>query len=300
MASPQSSQTLSSGNGVSHRVKEYGLNTPQGSPTSSSNGAPRRINEYDVLKVDGERELNLYRYFQLNNFIKISVGPNGVSWTLNKELACDRIPALKTAVQASPSNHEIVRLSLKEDPTIFAFIVDWALTLRLDVQLTHDFQNDTVDEEQLALLCGIYECSHRLEMNTLSLEVFNQMKRCLRHSRSLPNPKVLDFIYSNTAVDGPVQQVIGQEIVELFVKASTEEVSNKVLRWADITTSHRGLTVQFMLALKKRRDIAEPKTIEVHQAKKRKAANISGKHSHRPASQSPNTLVDLISSSSEG
>jgi hypothetical protein len=93
---------MSSGNGGPCRSKEYGLNTPQGSPTSSINGVPHRINEYAVQKVVDERKLNFSRYFQFDKFIKISVEPNRVPWTLNKELACDRIPALKRAAQASP------------------------------------------------------------------------------------------------------------------------------------------------------------------------------------------------------
>lgn len=209
---------------------------------------------------------------------------------------------MRRATQASSSGRQVLSLNLQEDPTIFAFIIDWALTLRLDVKLiTNDCQEDDTNEEQLALWCSIHECASRMEMDTLALEVLHQLLGSLTRRQQLPSAKRLTYIYSNTPVDGPIQKAIGRDVVEAFLKASREDVSNQILQWADVVTSHRGLTVEFLRALNGSVESgaasAEPRKSE--QSRKRKAADGAGKQAPRPGPMRPKATVVDISDSGE-
>jgi hypothetical protein len=68
--------------------------------------------------------LNLSRYYRTEGYIKLTVGPDKVSWVLNKELVCDRIPVLKRHIDASSSTPDCQIIHLKHDPVVFAFMID--------------------------------------------------------------------------------------------------------------------------------------------------------------------------------
>lgn len=208
-----------------------------------------------------------------------------------------RIFAVRKAVEPPAAYNEVVNLNLQEDPTVFGYIIDWAVLRRLECEPPRNIQTKEVNNKQLVLFCDIYDCSDRIGMSNISLELLPKIKSCLGDDPSgLPDPDVLAFIYSNTLINGPVQKVIGKKVLKAVENSTEEEVSNMILDWVEVIKCHVTFTKQFAQSVWRRKN-SEPKV----DARKRKAANISGQPSQRPAPKIPRpNVVDLMSSSSEG
>jgi len=222
---------------------------------------------------DAQRLLNLSSYYRTEGYIKLTVGPNKVSWILNKELVWDRIPALRKNIAIPSSMHDrrmTETLGLEDyDPKIFAFMIDWVLTGKLDFPLHHDSGDH---REDLELWCGMYDYSHELEMDQLSQDVLDQIKVCLRCCKS---PEAIARLFEKTPIE--MQQMISQEILDEFDNATEEKVNNEVAKWAEVINSHPRLLMQFISGVKRHRAIHDGRKVDV---RKRKSG-----HSSQPSQE---------------
>jgi hypothetical protein len=216
--------------------------------------------------------LNISRFYRTEGYIKLTVGPDKVSWILNKELVCDRIPVLKKHIDASSSTPDCQIIHLKHDPVIFASMIDWVLTGKLDIPLQHEGGAEIDHGEDLELWCGIYDCSRKMEMDQLSQDVLEQIKVCLRCCKS---PQAISHIFEQTPVG--IQKMVTQGMVEEFATASEEKVISEVRKWREILSAHPELFEQFFIGVKGRMAIAEARKVDV---RKRKSG-----HSSQPSQE---------------
>jgi hypothetical protein len=179
---------------------------------------------------------------------------------------------LKKHIDASTSTPGCQIIHLKHDPVIFAFMIDWVLTGKLDIPLQHESGADIDHGGYLELWCGIYDYSQKMEMDQLSQDVLDQIKVCLRCCKS---PDAIAHIFGKTPIS--IQKMITKEMVEEYATAPEEKVIGEVRKWREILSAHPELFEQFFISVKGRMANTEARKVDV---RKRKSG-----HSSQPSQE---------------
>jgi hypothetical protein len=214
------------------------------------------------------------------------------------DLLCEKIPDLISAIRPSSDKNQTVSIHLKkEDPTIFAAVVDWLLSDTLNWQMSHQ-SVESNDERHFVHWCDLHEFAERFHIGKLCIATANRMRLSLRASNWLPSAAEIRTVFYRLPDGHCLQQLVITEILDAFLCLSIEDFKQQVEEWVEITNCHPIFQVQFLTALKMRCQSRGVGPINVQRKRKRAGSDVTIPQVALPGAQQTIDLTQAESSKS--
>jgi hypothetical protein len=248
-----------------------------------------QVNEYFLEIIFENRDLTSLRYFKTPMNIFIIVGPTQVSWRLPADLLCDKLPGFTPTVQASLRESNALSIHLKkEDPAVFATVVDWLLSGNLDCHKSHELADSNESHHSLHWY-KVHAFAERYYSAKLCNAAISRTRLCLLLSESLPNPAEIQDMFSQDPTNQRFQNLIVTEVVNAFLSLSMDDVRKGMSELIDTISSHPTFHALFLVAVKTRYESQTLKPIDVRRKRSRAPSAVPAT-SYQTSQQ---TIVDL-------
>jgi hypothetical protein len=198
-------------------------------------------------------------------FINIYIGPMKACWTLPGHLLDLRLPQLRRLADI----HGPTALHLpKEDPAVFATIVDWLFSGNIACHGAQHDDNYGNRMEHWLLLNAILKFAEEVNSDKLILDTEEHMRACLQERRVLYSPQEIQCIFNipipklcilvvQEALD-KLQEMPqdSQKIINILLELSDDLTSREDPTWVQILPCHPEFRRQLGQAIKNSQHIS--------------------------------------------